>query len=230
MEWSLPHHEGLVQHRDLVSLPKPNFYDIRNISSEFKYRVWYTWCMLKTSLMNFMVVGIHADETQETFWAAVSDPNDNLWLWKDEDEKYIKSLIDGGIFSSFSDSLVRLQMSEADYVHACRQCEVLKASQLQHRTVSPVSHLDPPTRLRFMAWLLLVAAHPLKHSTRLCISLLLATWARSIDSFSDFRLGVSPCCGVEDHLDVWLQTVLHVYSVDELRLMPWKSECSCFPR
>ncbi|KAF8216023.1 hypothetical protein K438DRAFT_621510 [Mycena galopus ATCC 62051] len=177
--------------------------------------------------MNFMVADMDAAEIQETFWAAVSDPNDNLWLWNDEDEKYIKSLIDGGAFYSFSDSLVRLQMSKIDFIYACRQCEALKARQLQYRTVSPVSHFDPHTRFRFMAWLLLVAAHPLKRSTTLCVSILVAVWARSIDSFSASRRESSTCCGI-NNLDVWLETMLHVYSVDELRLMPWKPGCSCF--
>jgi hypothetical protein len=92
---------------------------------------------------------------------------------------------------------------------------------------TPLAHLTPQTRLRFVAWLLV--AGPLRKKTILqnkrvpSITTLIRRWSKAIA----LPLTGETCdvCGVSGVLPVWIETMLEVYSRDDLRSLPWDYKC-----
>ncbi|KAF8174671.1 hypothetical protein K438DRAFT_114731 [Mycena galopus ATCC 62051] len=212
---------------DNESVPRsnvqPDTWDFRKVDSEMKYRLWFTWHILRMSL--FHLVPAEAARRREVFWSCVSgtDPNEDLWLWEDEDEEYIQAFTNGWNLS--------LGMSEVQWADGRR---ALEARQLQHshpRTPSPVSHLTPQTRLRFIAWLIVANVHLKERGF---------TWMNiGLDDLIEpwyFSLGLltrTPechhCRRRVSSINVWLETMLQVYSINDLQSIPWDQECTCFP-
>ncbi|KAF8124857.1 hypothetical protein K438DRAFT_1034979 [Mycena galopus ATCC 62051] len=195
-------------------------WDFRKVDSEMKYRLWFTRYLLEFSL--FDVISGEAAQRREMFWSFVSGTD--LWFWEEEDEEYIQAFSNGWDLS--------LGMSEVEWADACR---ALEARQLQHshpRTPSPVSHLTPQTRLRFIAWLI-VAYVQLKEWGFLWMGTslndLIKSWELSIiiDS-TGFTTPECHHCRVSV-MNVWLETMLQVYSIDDLQSIPWYQRCTCFP-
>ncbi|KAJ7790660.1 hypothetical protein B0H14DRAFT_208361 [Mycena olivaceomarginata] len=207
-------------------------FDVLKTQSEFKYRVWFTW-----RLVNFSLKGIENARTaarrQEQFWMAIAkmDPNEDLWLWEDEDEGYIKAFVEDHSSDWIPES--SLEMSAFEWAHAS---QALEERPPQRPTVSPVSHLAAHTRLRFIAWLIVADVTP-KDRLRLAgLEPLVRDWRLCIADSSTYSscCGAPHCCGVSRN--IWLETMLHVYSVDDLQSIPWYPEdssletCKCFQR
>ncbi|KAF8150270.1 hypothetical protein K438DRAFT_441806 [Mycena galopus ATCC 62051] len=211
-------------------------WDFRKVDSEMKYRLLFTWHLLSCRLVDDGNEAANAHR----FWSCVSgtDPNEDLWFWEDEDEEYIQTFTNGWDLSVW--------MSEVEWADACR---ALEARQLQHshpRTPSPVSHLTPQTRLGFIAWLIVGNVH-LKERAFPWVGLndLIKYWQQLpifVDSIFDYSFDFSfgwtvttvttilDChhCGVS-FMNVWLETMLQVYSIDDLQSIPWYQQCTCFP-
>ncbi|KAF7333365.1 Protein kinase domain-containing protein [Mycena venus] len=221
--------EGLTQHLPPInawSSIQPGTWDIHGIDSEFKYRVWFTWRLIKFSSWN---IAGHGDVgnvawigREAEFWRSVcrADPAEDIWLWEDEDEEYIKTLIEDHL----SDEL------EVSAVERSTACLALKARDRQrpHRRISsPVSPLTPEVRLRFMAWLVIVAVYPKEvRFQRASLHTLLQSWGYIIAG-SQLMNGCG-ICRVSVHLNLWVDTMLHVYSVNHLQWISWDYPCSCF--
>ncbi|KAF7332887.1 hypothetical protein MVEN_02394000 [Mycena venus] len=163
-------------------------WDIRPMHSNFKYRVAFTWHVIKSSCWYIVTLGaigskvtVGTQRSEEEFWKSVSraDPDEDIWFWEDEDEEYVKAFIDDHPEIGF-------EMSEAEWDTACQALEVrdrqhqrsdplsrfemseaergtvclaVEAHDRQHQRSSPLSHLTPQARLRFMAWLVVAAVY-----------------------------------------------------------------------
>ncbi|KAJ7713717.1 hypothetical protein B0H14DRAFT_3523246 [Mycena olivaceomarginata] len=231
-------HEGPTQtiypHEELVPA-HPYTWDTRITHSEFKYRVWFTWCLLKFDAQHIPQLETVAWK-QEAFLRAVSgvDSNEDYWLWENEDEGYIKD----HLLDRIPDS--SREMSASEWATACY---ALEARQFQHRhsrIVSPVTHLASQTRLRFIVWLFVANVRTKEQLQRDDLD----PWAGLLRSIEYWRISVlsfvadyelehleaSACCGISDLLNIWLGTMLQIYSVEELQWIPSYAFCNCFQR
>jgi hypothetical protein len=190
---------------------------IQKIDSDFKYRVWLTW-----HLMTMLIPGTAeaVARIREKFWMDMvsrMDPNRDLWFWENEDEEYIKVFTEDHLLQ------VTLEMPVVDWVKACR---ALDARQPEFQlTANPLSHLTPPTRLLFIAWLI-VAERSQMH-----LHHIIAYWGISLAiSTADSTVERCNICGVSQLLKGWMETMLEVYLLDDLRSFPWYVQCDCFER
>ncbi|KAF7362739.1 Protein kinase domain-containing protein [Mycena venus] len=201
---------------------QPGVWDIRGIDSDFKYRVWFTWRLIKSSSWNIERGVLNAVQTEAEFWKAVSraHPDEDIWFWEDEDEECLKAYIEDHAGNPF-------EVSEVEWSTAC---VALKARDRQHqhpRISSPVSHLTPEIRFRFMAWLVVVAVYPKVYRFRhASLRALLQSWSHIIGGSQ--LIESCGICQVSAHLNLWVEIMLHVYSVDHLQSIPWDHPCSCF--
>jgi hypothetical protein len=109
---------------EVVTIP-----DEHSRYSNFKYRLWFTW--------NTYGFTLTSGPPRPSPWFAT------VWLWEDEDEEYIEEVADVAIYPF-------REMSKKDWDDAC---QVLEARQ-SRTMASPLAHLTPQMRLRFMAWLI----------------------------------------------------------------------------
>jgi hypothetical protein len=220
--------EGLTEHlpaENLWSSVQLGIGGIRHIKSDFKYRVWFTWRLLKSSSWNVARLGVwYVTPTwrEEGFWRSVAraDPDEDIWFWEAEDEEYIKAFIEDHPGNHFH------EMSEVEWNTACLALRS-RARDRQRQRSSSLSHLTPEARIRFMTWLVVAAVYPKEYQfRRVSLSVRLQCWRLSI---SKSQL-IDSCgiCRVSDHLDLWIETMLYIYSVDDLQLIPWDRECRCF--
>jgi hypothetical protein len=156
------------------------------------------------------------------WWPAVSgaDANGDLWFWEDQDEEFVNAFADPPYHA--------LRMPLADWTIACL---ALKTRQLEcRRTTSPLSHLTPQSRFYFMAWFIIAEVArkgKLETGDNGGLHDLIACWGMSLGIVGSDR---ERCriCRVSHILAIWLETMLEVYMLDDLRLIPWYPECSCF--
>ncbi|KAJ7318968.1 hypothetical protein DFH08DRAFT_970864 [Mycena albidolilacea] len=159
--------------------------------SGFKYRLWFIW----------YVWHLWSESWRSPPWSAIicgSDGNGDLWLWEDEDEEYIKVFTEN--IPVFPELL--------DWHTACWYLK----ERLGRTTVAatPLAHLTPQSRLRFVAWLLV--AGPLRKKTILqnkripSITTMIRRWSKAIA----LPLIGETCdvCGVSGVLPVWIETML----------------------
>ncbi|KAJ7807499.1 hypothetical protein B0H13DRAFT_1928984 [Mycena leptocephala] len=145
------------------------------------------------------ILQMHVPQAALPFWwAAVSGVDANGDLWFWEDE-------------------------DEEYALETRQLE-------RRRMASPLSHLTPQSRFRFMAWFIVAEVArkgQLKTGHIGGLHDLIACWGMSLDIVGSHE---ERCriCGVSGILGIWLKTMLEVYMLDDLRLIPWYPECSCF--
>ncbi|KAJ7828709.1 hypothetical protein B0H13DRAFT_2373054 [Mycena leptocephala] len=82
-----------------------------------------------------------------------------------------------------------------------------------------------------MAWLILVG--PIRRDRRLedqldfHIDSLILDWARLLN-LHDEDTKTCDICGVSHLSPVWIETMSQVYSLDDLRSIPWYDNCNCF--
>jgi hypothetical protein len=200
-------------YRDLVTIP-----DEFSRYSDFKYRLWFIWYIWHHTTGN----------KWEPPWPAIvcgSTANRDLWLWQDEDEEAIRKFVNQDLRVS-----VILQMPVTAWNTGCQALE----ARLSPATVaaSPLAHLPPKTRLRFIAWLLV--AGPLRTERVLLnedisgISILIHSWAQVTGI--PLTGGTCRVCGVSGVLPVWIETMLEVYSRDNVGSLPLDHKCNCLHR
>ncbi|KAJ6531272.1 hypothetical protein B0H19DRAFT_474537 [Mycena capillaripes] len=184
--------------------------------ANFKHRLWFIWYI-------WYIAQLQLESGKRLPWSAVvhgADANGDLWLWEDEDEKCIKE---------FAEDLTYVPEMPMEYWDDA--CRALEARQLRTTELaSPLSHLTPKTRLRFIAWL--IVAGPVRMNQilqegdfRLGISI--TRWDRAIsDSPHNANSDAETCkCRV---LRIWFETMLEVYLLEDLQSTPWYHTCNCF--
>jgi hypothetical protein len=163
-----------------------------------------------------------------------SDGNGDLWLWEEEDEEGIREFTIGNETLSVSqiseDGNNVFQITEEDWNDAFEALEARFSRTAV--AASPVAHLPSQARLRFIAWL--VVAGPLRKQTVMrvadipSIAMLIYSWAQVTDL--PLTGGTCDVCGVSGVLPIWIETMLEIYSPDDLRLLSWNEECNCLHR
>jgi hypothetical protein len=155
-------------------------------------------------------------------------------LWEEEDEEGIREFaIDNqplSVSQITEEGNDAFQITEEDWNDAFQALE----ARFSRTTVaaSPVAHLPSQARLRFIAWL--VVAGPLRKQTVIhvveisSIATLIYSWAQVTDL--PLTGGTCDVCGVSGVLPVWIETMLEVYSPDDLRLLSWDKQCNCLHR
>ncbi|KAF7377580.1 Protein kinase domain-containing protein [Mycena sanguinolenta] len=187
---------------------------LRNYSARDDYGVWfvrYIWDRTSGS-------------TLTPPWWAICGNSDassgSLWLWEDEDEEYLKRF-------AAQHSVAHIRVDD----HSDGAYLALAATRAANPTLA---HLTPEMRFRFIAWLMV--AGPLRKDRILqdtarsfpSIDMLISDWA-----ISTALRGAAPAivtcstCGVSDVLPVWIETLSKIYSVEDLRTLPWSRSCKC---
>ncbi|KAJ6551308.1 hypothetical protein B0H19DRAFT_165975 [Mycena capillaripes] len=105
-------------------------------------------------------------------------------------------------------------------------CHALKSRQSRTKVpASPLAHLAPHTRFRFIAWLLMTG--PLKDLGGLrSIGVLILEWAELMNLRRDTK--ICDTCRVAHLLRIWSETMLTVYLYEDLYSSPWYHACNCF--
>lgn len=183
--------------------------------SAFKYRVWFMRHVIH-------VVSRRRAESQRSLWLQMvegMDAQTDLWLWKDEsDEEYLKTLQLSAVIQwheDFWDLATALKTRE--WTHGRRISEPGRA----------LAGISPHERARVVGWLITVAAS--RKSGR--VEELISQWANA-SSIPQGQAGL-PCvhCNLPDPvLRSWTQTMMHVYSLDDIRAIPWRAECQCLQK
>lgn len=203
--------------------------DAYSCYANFKYRLWFIWQIWSAQ------DSILANAVRMLPWGSMV--SGDLWLWEDEDEECIKEFIKDSDLSGPGEIPVE------GWKEACRAFEAR-----QSRTTVPanaLSHLTPQTRLRFIAWLIL--AGPVRRDKMLQLKMwrdrgvllqrggfrsiaeLISSWAESMN-LSRQIANFCGVCRLSDFLPMWCETMLAVYSLKDLRSIPWDCACNCFHR
>ncbi|KAJ7883532.1 kinase-like domain-containing protein [Mycena olivaceomarginata] len=151
------------------------------------------------------------------------------WEWtrrslvvEEEDEEGIRE------FAISNEPLSISVMSEEGWNNAFHALE----ARFSRTTVAAnlAAHLPSQARLRFMAWLLVVALRdygvfewPISRQDTTMI--LIRDWAEATGL--PLTGGTCNMCGVSGVLPVWIETMLEIYPRDDLRSLPWHYKCNC---
>ncbi|KAJ7040994.1 hypothetical protein C8F04DRAFT_1031883 [Mycena alexandri] len=184
--------------------------DCYSAYANFQYRLWFTWRRLRE------VRALAAP------WLEIVSTCP--WLWDEpEDEECIK------VFAQ--DLAVLPEMPPLEWANACHALSLsLHAREPRTGTTTP-RPLDPlisQTRLRFIAWLLVMALPRIDNDG--------FDWEKIEHSIFDWaKLIAIPepapsCqhCQISHLLPLWMKTMRQVYELDHLRLIPWNQECNCW--
>ncbi|KAK7026355.1 kinase domain-containing protein [Favolaschia claudopus] len=156
------------------------------------------------------------------FWHLVLDPDENLWLFEEQDATELQH--------HSSDAVYLLRPADTKFPYHLAD-KLLDRCNTNHgmKQVGRLAHLDVPTRLRCITWLFVVVCHCINDSPCFNVSNAIQSWERCsslpsqvLHTTNACRSGCSPAI-----LDLWLQTVMHVYPPTYLALMPWGCPCSC---
>jgi hypothetical protein len=226
--------------RDAVSIP-----DAYSRYANFKYRLWFIWYIWYTR---------PAETGRGPPWRTIvcgADGDVDLWLWEDEDEEYIRGFAS---LHSFA------EMPVVGWDDACSALEARlsrtagSVGPSSHLTPQPrfrfawlidplwgkknekrLSCLTPQTRFRFIAWL--IVAGPVRKDQLLRrqegyrrVDTLINDWAGS--TALQVRGVENSCdtCRISHFLPIWSGTMLDMYSLEDLRSIPWDRSCNCFHR
>ncbi|KAF7377549.1 Protein kinase domain-containing protein [Mycena sanguinolenta] len=196
-----------------VPLQAPfSIHDLDALESNIKYRVWFTgfvWYM--------------AGEGATPIWETIFSDASVFWLWQDEDEEHIKEFVQTLPASH------RIPLVSTDGA-----LRTLKAVSISRAMVAPnlLAHLTPPTRLRVIAWLMVAGLfrknRKFKDEGFPSIAVLIHDWAKSTALFSNSAEAAKACniCSVSHLLPVWIETLSQIYSLENLKSLPW-SGCDC---
>jgi hypothetical protein len=98
--------------------------------------------------------------------------------------------------------------------------------------IAPLAHLPPQTRLRFIAWLLVAGLFQKDYISQYwgipSIAMLIRRWARVVAL--PLTGGICQACRISDVLSVWIETMLAIYSRDDVGSLPWDHACDCLHR
>ncbi|KAK7063386.1 kinase domain-containing protein [Favolaschia claudopus] len=193
------------------------------LALRFKNRIWYTLCVLEIGLWSDSVTTAHV-------LRAVLDPNDILWAWEDEDEAEIQNLIDhtpetGGWWQP---------KQEEELIRCALDALEARINETQAQVGRGVlGHLDSRTRLRFMTWLLLVISSVAStESAHISVTGLMNRWGLCCVSQVRDDQNQEQCeiCHTTQILDCWLETMLLLYTVNDLEAMQGWTRCHCFSK
>ncbi|KAJ7877010.1 hypothetical protein B0H13DRAFT_993884 [Mycena leptocephala] len=181
----------------------------------YKYRMWFTWCIMQQAFPTRWLLNVLSGE----------EGNRDLWLWEDEDEEYIKPL---------AEDLSADFYLEIPRVYWVNFCPILEARP-SRTTTSPLGHLTPQTRLRFIAWLIIAGFESFrveKISRKRGFGKLhasIACWGKLM-SIQGSDVETCETCGISHLLNVWLETMLEVYLLDDLQAIRSYHACVCLER
>jgi hypothetical protein len=193
-------------------------------AENFKYRLWLAWYIVSLS----RDPKILADRAVD-IWLEIAEGSGvvgDLWLWQDDDEDHIRN------FTSFPEISFRAgkELSRTDWTKARRSLEEREARM---KSSSPLSHLTSSSRIRIMGWFII--AGPVRHAHLRrghcqTVNTLIWDWANSVDAIWNFTTPNCEVCGVSGWLDAWIETMLEIYSLRQLRSLPWHLTCNCLER
>ncbi|KAJ7088699.1 hypothetical protein C8R44DRAFT_443990 [Mycena epipterygia] len=180
--------------------------------ANFKHRVWLTWFLMD----------MRAAPWRRSLWSKVIEDAEDLWLWEDGDEEYIRALRShlGGQF----------RLPEEDWCSACAALDV-RITTPRTPAREALTHLSVLNRVRMVGWLIVAGPmrqHQLQDEDHRFqnLAMLIAVWGRVFHSHSSDS-EVCTRCGVSHILPIWVETMLEVYSLDDLRSIPWPYGCQC---
>ncbi|KAJ6466797.1 hypothetical protein C8R45DRAFT_1020148 [Mycena sanguinolenta] len=184
---------------------------------KYRYRLWFTGFV-------WFVAGEGATPIWETIFSEASV----FWLWEDEDEECLKKIA--------WDLPIPYVIPFGDSNKARRAFEAGRTTV----AANPLAHLTPRTRLRFVAWLMVVG--PIRKDRILddevppLTDMLIYDWAKSTTLLSDSKAAETcDICSVSHLLPAWIETLSQVYSLEDLKSLPWglcdclKSQLSAYP-
>ncbi|KAF7377569.1 Protein kinase domain-containing protein [Mycena sanguinolenta] len=200
--------------RDIPRVTIPDEYSRHAGSQHRLWFIWYIWHHLTGT-------------RRRPPWMDIvcGDVDGGLWLLEDEDEECIKEfVIYLAVYYSFD--LMPAQMPMVDWNDASR---ALDARLSQTILSNQLAHVTSKTRLRVIAWLVVVG--PLRKDRILrdegvpTIERLIHHWAMSMGLFRD---GAETCeiCSVSHLLPLWIETLVEIYSLEDLGSLPW-GPCDC---
>lgn len=207
-------------HSSLVKIP-----DAYSRCANFKHRLWFTWHI-------WHITQRRPRTRRGPPWFAIicgADSNGDLWLWEDMDEECIQEFAEDLSLDPFP------EMPVIYWGDACRALEARRPRTTAY--LSPLAHLTPQTRLRFIAWL--IVAGPVRKDQILregdfpSLEISITRWGTSMsdtlhsaDSYAEY----CDICGVSHLLSSWVETMLKIYLLDDLRSIPWYHACGCWER
>ncbi|KAF7333429.1 Protein kinase domain-containing protein [Mycena venus] len=206
---------GTVAHfREIARIP-----DAPSAYVDFRYQLWFTWYILQMHVPQ-------AARRGPLWWALISGAvaNRDLFFWEDEDEDYIRTFI-----NDHTGSLHLVpEMPTVDWKNA------FVALEMRHlwprHTASLLAYLTPQSRVAFMAWFIVTEVVRKEHFAKFGdmgrLHYLIEWWGISTNIANDVEERCQ-ICEVSRFLGVWLETMLEVYTLEDLRLIPWHPECSC---
>ncbi|KAJ7113532.1 hypothetical protein C8R44DRAFT_984737, partial [Mycena epipterygia] len=161
----------------------------------------------------------------------VGDTRGNECTWRpmdveNGDEKWAEAL-------SRRHKAYPLLCPTSDLVDAFRRLEVCTRKP-RPSAQKVLVHLSPLARVAIISWF--IVAGPLRqskfrsgHHRIRNLATLLGEWGTLFHSGSRAN-DDCPLCRVSSVLRTWAETVLHVYSVEDLMAIPWPCRCNCLQR
>ncbi|KAK7001925.1 kinase domain-containing protein [Favolaschia claudopus] len=152
----------------------------------------------------------------------------DLWLWEDEDEEEL-----GNRLTRTSEDSEDVDQNSGDRFNGgVDASDGFIARKLQECSkqiggTGRLAHLTSATRIQFLTWLFIVGMSFVDSSTAV-VSLqeTIMTWVQSFDH--DPPVSHDTWCGCDPGaIKDWVNVVLQVYSVADLRLMSGGSVCDC---
>ncbi|KAK6992510.1 kinase domain-containing protein [Favolaschia claudopus] len=186
-----------------------------------------------------MSSGSSSDEPTDSdilfnFWAMVLDPDEDLWLFEEEDDPELERRFPNAPELLLRDTEMLFRSNEFPYDLA-KTLRNRRSDMDSHNVqrAGRLAHLDTPTRLRFITWLFIVVGHCMKNPSEFNISTAIRSWKQCINlpRPASNQNDISCCSGCSEvALELWLQTMLQVYTSTYLALLPWGSPCNCLHR
>ncbi|KAJ7852540.1 hypothetical protein B0H13DRAFT_2359443 [Mycena leptocephala] len=142
MQMSLPpldlENSSPVIAHDVVQIP-----DTYSRYTNFKYRLWFTYYIYMYNIW---------DETAHSLqWLVTACVVNDLWFWEEEDEECIQEFAKALPLESFKFPETVMSMDSKYWDKACQDLGARRSQTM----ASPLAHVAPQIRLRFMAWLIL---------------------------------------------------------------------------
>ncbi|KAJ7485302.1 hypothetical protein FB451DRAFT_52505 [Mycena latifolia] len=200
-----------------LTVPFPDFKD-----TDFKYRFWLT-----RHIMN--------DPESTSAWLATiegKESDEDMWLWEDVDEEFIKAAL-----RPFPGDC-EVKFPELDWVLACN---ALAARNLRTPTQKLLTHLSSQTRIRIISWFIFAGPwrrERLRRGDPQSLDTLIERWGNLlyigtelyIGNVSAIAYGNCRNCRASHFVPLWVETMLEVCFLDDLKLIPWSAGCACFEK
>ncbi|KAK7001942.1 kinase domain-containing protein [Favolaschia claudopus] len=162
------------------------------------------------------------------FWSTIFDSEQDLWLWEDEDECELEHQFTRASEESENadqDSYNRFRGARGD-VDESDDFIARKLQECSKRVdgTERLAHLESTTRIQFLTWLFIVAIRFVDDAV-VELRDTIVDWMRFFD-YPTVSHGAGCYCD-PGAIKEWVNVMLQVYSVADLRLMPRGSSCNC---